>query len=185
MKKNIVEKKQITGLVSYEKFKIKLTKKMYLALIMLITVHLSYGQHIALTFQETEKHGISIQHLDSIYKNAVNSDTALAIFKTDTEQEKLQQSYTRLLKDLASFLSKNNFKWEKKTPCFNKVYFNKDGAIDYFLYFFRGNAEDNPSELKQKEFQRLLSLFIKDYKFALTANTKFTQCGGAVYMPEL
>jgi hypothetical protein len=151
---------------------------------MLITVHLSYGQHVALSIQDTEKHGISIQHLDSIYKNAVNSDTTLAIFKTELEQEKLQQNYTKLLKDLASFLSKNNFKWEKKTPCFNKVYFSKDGAIDYFLYFFRGNTEDKPTETKQKEFQHLLSLFIKDYKFALSANTKFTQCGGAVYMPE-
>jgi hypothetical protein len=178
------EKKQIPLSNAVGKLKLKLTKKFYLALMMLITIHLSYGQHIALSFQDAEKQGISVKHLDSIYKNAVNSDTALAIFKTDTEQEKLQQSYTKLLKDLGNYLAKNNFKWEKKTPCFNKVYFNNDGSIDYFLYIFRGNAEDNPTEAKQKEFQRLLMLFIKDYKFSMTANRKFSQCGGASYMPE-
>lgn len=178
------EKKQIPELETAGKLKTSLIKTLYLVLIMLITVHLSYGQHIALSFQDTEKHGISIQHLDSIYKNAVNSDTSFAIFKTETEQEKLQQSYTKLLKDLGSFLSKNDFKWEKKTPCFNKVYFSNDGSVDYFLYIFRGSEEDKPSEIRQKEFQRLLNLFIKDYKFSLTANSKFTQCGGAVYMPE-
>ncbi len=180
----MIEKKQNSVSKIYGILKKNLINRFNLALIMLISFHLSYGQHIALTFQDTEKQGISIKHLDSIYKNAVNSDTALAIFKTDTEQEKLQQSYTKLLKDLGSYLSKNNFKWEKKTPCFNKVYFNNDGSIDYFLYIFRGNTEDNPSESKQKEFQRLLNLFIKDYKFALIAYTKFTQCGGAVYLPE-
>jgi len=178
------EKKQIPGLETTGKLKINLTKKIYLALIMLIIVHLSYGQHIALCFLDAEKQGISMQHLDSIYKNAVNSDTSLAIFKTDAEQEKLQQSYTKLLKDLGNYLLKNNFKWEKKTQSFNKVYFNNDGSIDYFLFVFRGSAEEKPSESKQKEFLRLLNLFIKDYKFALTANTKFTQCGGAAYLPE-
>jgi hypothetical protein len=178
------KEKQIPELKTAGKLKINLTMKFYLVLIMLITVHLSYGQPIALPFQSAEKHGISMQHLDSIYKNAVNSDTSHAIFKTDTEQEKLQQSYSKLLKDLGNYLSKNNFKWEKKTQSFNKVYFNNDGTIDYFLFIFRGNAESNPSEAQQREFQRLLNLFIKEYIFALTANTKFTQCGGAVYMPE-
>lgn len=184
MKKNIKEKKQIPGIETRGKLKNNLKKKFYLALFLLTIVQLSHGQHTALSFHDAEKQGISMQYLDSIYKNAVNNDTTLAIFKTNTEQEKLQQSYTRLLKDLGNYLSKNNFKWEKKTPCFNKVYFNNDGAIDYFLFFFRGNEEDKPSEAKQKEFQRLLNLFIKDYKFSLKANTKFTQCGGAVYMPE-
>lgn len=178
------EKKKIPGLEKAGKLKINLVKRFCLVLIMFISVQFSYGQHIALPFQDAEKQGISIKHLDSIYKNAVNSDTSQAVFKTDTAQEKLQQSYTKLLKDLGNYLSKNNFKWEKRTPCFNKVYFNNEGTIDYFLFIFRGNAKDNPSEAKQKEFQRLLNLFIKDYKFSLTANTKFTQCGGAVYMPE-
>jgi hypothetical protein len=77
---------------------------------MLIAIHISYGQHILLSFQEAEQQDISILQLDSIYKNAVNSDTTLAIFKTDIEQEQLQQSYTKLLKDLVNYLSKNNFK---------------------------------------------------------------------------
>jgi hypothetical protein len=178
------EKKQIPGLEISGISKMNWTRKFYLALIMLTVVQLSQGQQLALTFKDAEKQDISMQHLDSLYKNAVNSDTSLAIFKTEAEQKELLQSYTKLLKDLGNFLSENNFKWEKKTPIFNKVYFSNDGSIDYFLYFFRGSAEDNPSETQQKEFQRLLNLFIKDYKFSSTANTKFSQCGGAVYMPE-
>ena len=178
------EKKQMPRLEPTRMSRTIWTMKFCITLIMVTTVQLSHGQQIALTFKEAEKQGISMQHLDSIYKSAVSSDTTNAVFKTTSEQDNLQQSYAKLLQDLGDYLSKSNFKWEKRTQCFNKIYFNNDGTIDYFLFFFRGNEEDNPSKAQQEEFQRLLNLFIKDYKFSLTANTKFSQCGGAVYLPE-
>jgi hypothetical protein len=143
-----------------------------------------FGQHQGLTFQDAEKQGISIKHLDSIYKSAVHSDASLAVFKTEPEQEALQQAYVKLLQDLGKFLSDNKFKWEKPTRCFNRIYFSATGTIDYFLFNFLGKSEDKPNELIEKEFQRLLNLFISDYKFPLTAKIKFAQCSPTTYVPK-
>lgn len=159
--------------------------KTYLIITILLTTCLqTFGQHLGLTFQDAEKQGISIKHLDSIYSSAVHSDTSLAVFKTEKEQEALQQAYIKLLQDLGKFLSENNFKWEKPTRCFNRIYFNSDGTIDYFLFNFLGKTEDKPAENIEKEFQRLLNVFISDYKFMLTAKTKFAQCSPTTYMPQ-
>ncbi|MFN3757527.1 MAG: hypothetical protein ACK4RM_11280, partial [Flavobacterium sp.] len=80
------------------------------------------GQQRGLTFQNAEKQGISIKHLDSVYISAVHTDTSLAVFKTETEQEAMQQAYIKLLQDFGKFLLENNFKWEKPTRCFNRIY---------------------------------------------------------------
>jgi hypothetical protein len=144
----------------------------------------TFGQHLGLTFQDAEKQGISIKHLDSVYTSALHTDTSLAVFKTENEQEAMQQAYVKLLQDFGKFLSENNLKWEKPTRCFNRIYFNTDGTIDYFLFNFLGKPEDKPAENIEKEFKRLLNVFISDYKFTLTAKTKFAQCSPTIFMPK-
>jgi hypothetical protein len=164
-----------------------MTKKFYLPLILLIAVQLSYGQHIALTFQDAEKQGISMKHLESIYKNALHVDSSQAVFKTEKQQTEMQSAYTKLLQDYGKFLLDHNFNWEKQTRGFNRIYFNKDGTIDYFLYYFPTNnlkPEDQLSAEKQAEFNRLLNLFIKDYKISMSATVNFAQCSPTVYMPK-
>lgn len=161
-----------------------MTKKHFIITILLTSSLHFFGQHLGLTFQEAERQGVSIKHLDSLYKSAVHADPAQAVFKTEKEQETLQQQYIKMLQDLGNFLSKNNFNWEKPTRCFNRIYFNSDGTIDYFLFNFLGKPEDKPLEEKQLEFKKLLNVFIKDYKFALSAKTKFAQCSPTTYMPK-
>jgi len=158
-------------------------KANFIITVLLIISFQSFGQHLGLTFQNAEKQGISIKHLDSIYISAVHTDTSLAVFKTETEQEAMQQAYIKLLQDFGKFLSENNFKWEKPTRCFNRIYFSADGTIDYFMFNFLGKPEDKPAENIEKEFQKLLNVFILDYKFSLTAKTKFAQCSPTTYMP--
>ena len=155
--------------------------------VLLFTSFTSFGQHLGMTIKDAEKEGITIEHLDSIYISAVHSDTSLAVFKTDSDQELLINSYSKMIQDLANFLSKNNFKWKNPTNCWNRIYFNSDGSIDYFLYSFSTQnvkPKDQLSVEKQTEFNRLLNLFIKDYKFDLSAKTKFAQCSPVTYMPE-
>ena len=161
-----------------------MTKTNFIITVLLTTCLQTFGQHLGLTFQNAEKQGISIKHLDSLYKSAVHTDTSLAVFKTEKEQGALQQAYVKLLQDFGKFLSENNFKWETPTRCFNRIYFNSDGTIDYFLFNFLGKTEDKPAEIIEKEFQRLLNVFISDYKFSLTAKTKFAQCSPTTYMPK-
>ena len=137
----------------------------------------SYGQK-AMTFKEAELRGKSFQHLDSLYKSAVHSNADLAVFKSSEEQAELQKSYITLIKDLATFLKSKDFKWEKPTRCFNRIYFNPTGKIDYFLYNF---PKDQIEPEKEKEFDRLLNLFAKDYKFSLKADENFAQCSPIKY----
>lgn len=161
-----------------------MAKTNFIITVLLTTCLQTFGQHLGLTFQNAEKQGISIKHLDSIYASAVNSDTSLAVFKTEKEEEILQQAYIKLLQDFGKFLYKNNFKWAKPTRCFNRIYFSADGTIDYFLFNFLGKPKDKPADNIEKEFHRLLNVFISDYKFSLTAKTKFAQCSPTTYMPE-
>ncbi len=159
-------------------------KTYFILSFLLITCLQSLSQHIGLTFQDAEKQGISIQQLDSLYASAVHTDTSLAVFKTDKEQESLQQAYVKLLQDFNQFLFENNFKWEKPTRCFNRIYFSSNGTIDYFLFNFIGNTEEKPPENVEKEFQRLLNLFIEEYKFSLSAKNKFAQCSPITFIPK-
>jgi hypothetical protein len=132
----------------------------------------------ALTFQEAEKQGKSYAYLDSLYKSAVHSDTSQAVFKTPEAQQILQKAYGAFLQDLGKFLKANNFKWEKLTKCFNRIYINSDGTVDYFLYNF---SKDQITEEKEREFERLLNIFLKDHKFPASAKEKFAQCSPVKY----
>jgi hypothetical protein len=58
---------------------------------------------------------------------------------------------------------------------------------DYVLYNFitkNVKPEDLLSIEKQIEYNRLLNLFIKDYKFPMTAKVKFGQCGSITFTPK-
>ena len=163
------------------------TRNLLFTTVLFLACLQAIGQHFGFAFQEAKNKGISIEHLDSLYKSAVNVDSALAVFKIETEQQKMYESYVKLLQDFGKFLINNNFNWEKPTKCFNRIYFNSDGTIDYFLYNFQINnvkPEDQISQEKQAEFDRLLNLFIKDYKIPLTANTKFAECSPVTYRPK-
>ena len=96
----------------------------------------------------------------------------------------MQKAYIKLLQDFGMFLSDHNYKWDKSTRCFNRIYFNADGTIDYFLYNFLGKPEDQLSDERQNEFNKLLNLFIKGYRINVTARVKFAQCSPTTYKPQ-
>ncbi|MHC2993435.1 hypothetical protein OB13_18340 [Pontibacter sp. HJ8] len=148
-----------------------------LALSFLLVMNTS-GQSKAMTFEEAEKQGIPFQHLDSLYKSAVHDNTALAVFKSSEEQAQVMQAYTKLLQDLGSFLKAHNFSWEQQTRGFNRIYFKPDGSIDYFLFNF---PPGQVAPEKEKEFCRLLGLFIQDYRLTLAAPERFAQCSPVRY----
>lgn len=154
-----------------------------LVIIFILTFSMSvFGQNKGLKFEELEHHGISLEDIDTRYAGAIHQDTTLAVFKTEAEQKALIEAYTKLFQDLSEFLSANNFAWEKTTRCFNRVYFKEDGTIDHFVYKFID--EEIPTDEKEKEFQRLLNLFIADYQIPITANEKFAQCSPITYVPQ-
>lgn len=153
-------------------------------LLLILLSNKMQSQTKVFSIDEAQKNGISIDKLDLEYKSAVHSDSTKAVFKTEVEQQKLQESYTKLLQDFGSFLNKNNFKWQTKTKCFQRIYFAPNGKIDYFIYNFKLKnvlPENLISEEKHKEFQKLLELFVKDYTFSSTASEPFAQCSPTSY----
>jgi hypothetical protein len=168
-----------------KKHKFKNMIKCFFIITVFLFVHLeTFGQPLGLTFKNAMQQNISIESLDSIYISAVHADTTLAVFKTEQEQEGLQKAYAAFLQSLGHFLLQNNFIWEKPTKSYNRIYFNSDGAIDYFLFNFLCKPENKPSEIREMEFEKLLNLFITKYRFPLTAKTKFAQCSPVTYMPQ-
>lgn len=153
-------------------------RKITLCLLVVMAFTLNLYAQKAMTFDEAAKQGVPYQDLDKLYKSAVHADVNLAVFKTPQEQEKLIQAYALFMQNLGAYLKANNFNWGKQTKCFNRTYFAKNGTVDYFLYQF---SPDQITVEKEKEFAGLLTLFIKDHKFSLTANEPFAQCSPIKY----
>ncbi len=137
----------------------------------------SHAQKV-IKFEDAEKQGIGYMHLDSIYKSALHANVNLAVFKTAVQQQSLTVAYGKFIQNLGAFLKGNNFKWDKPTRCYNRIYMNADGTVEYFLYHFTAN--DVPHD-KEQQFNILLTQFVKDNKFGITANEKFAQCSPVKY----
>jgi hypothetical protein len=143
-----------------------------------------YAQPVVASFEQAKDDGIRIEHLDSTYKSAVHFDTTKAVFKSAKQQKKVMREYSKLFEDLGKYLSEHDFYWDKQTRCFNRLYFNADGTVDYFLYNFLGSGEQLPSPEKQKQFETLVSAFIREHKVDLKANEKYAQCSPITYQPK-
>jgi hypothetical protein len=156
-------------------------------LLMLVPASFLSSAQQASAITDAEKQGITIEGLDSIYRSAVHADTSLAVFKSESEQDTLLKAYTQLLQDFGSYLKRNGFKWAHPTRCWNRIYFDTAGRIDYFLYNFT-SKDRKPEDLltveMQAEFNRLLSLFIRENQIRIQSHVPFAQCSPVTYMPD-
>ena len=133
----------------------------------------------AATFSGAESNGISIDQLDNEYLAALDSDPDKGVFKDRVDS--FTKAYQLLLQDLNDYLIENGFMWPGKVRCFNRIYFNAEGGIDYFLYNFMGGQLSKDQE---KEFDRLLAAFIVAYKIGMSSNKKFSQCSPVTYQGQ-
>ena len=148
-------------------------KKFLLLIFILCYITTVVNGQNCLSFKEAKKQGITVKKLDNIYTNAVHHDTTVyAIFSG--QEDDCYKSWIEMMKELARYLKKNEFLWEKPSSCFHKIYFSKEGKIDYWLYNFR---KGEITEKKRMEFKKLLNEFQEDFKFGLPAKDKFSQCG--------
>lgn len=151
--------------------------KLLISTCILLVTSWSYSQK-AFEHKNAANFGIRTTQLDSIYKSAVHSDSSLAVFQNI---ESVSEAYGSLLQSFGDFLYKNNFVWQEKTTGFNRIYFDNDGSIDYFVYTLRGAQLTEEQVIR---FNELLNQFIQDYRFPLTADGKFAQCSPVTYMPK-
>jgi hypothetical protein len=151
-------------------------RNIFLALLMFCSLSV-FAQPRAITFQDAEKEGLTVQKLDKLYGNAVDTDSTKAVFK-GTDSKTFYNAYVTLLTDMSAYMQQNGFQWGKPTRMFHRIYFEPDGTIDYYLLNIKPAGL---TEEKEKQFMTLLNGFIKDYKIKITANKKFAQCSPAIY----
>lgn len=137
-------------------------------------VLLSHAQ-VAMTFDEAKEKGLDMSNLDDEYGSGIHSDKALAVFK---DEALYMTAYKEFYKALGRHLKENGFFWDKPAKAFNRIYFDKDGSIDYFIYNF---PPEELSSDKITQFGELLQTFVRDHRFPLSAEEKFAQCGSVRY----
>ena len=149
----------------------------YLLLSVFIAGSFSARAQMGASFDEAKAAGVRTSLLDSTYKSAINVDERQSAFPG--KGDKVAASYNRMIQDVDKYLAKHDFKWGQPVHSFNRIYFNKDGTIDYYLY----NLKDKVSPEKEAEFKRLLNEFIRQYKFPMHGKENFVQCSSVTY-PE-
>jgi hypothetical protein len=115
-----------------------------------------------------------MDHLDSIYKNGLPvSDPNHQVFSQSYFNNVVEKERIDLLQKMENYFKKNGFKWGNPVKCWNRIYFNPTGSIDYFVYHFMDKIPDN----KENEFKRLLNSFIRNNKVSVNAPWKYSLCG--------
>lgn len=154
--------------------------KVYIsAILTLVMFNLATAQ-IAISLEDAKSRGIEVAQLDSTYKSGIHSDASKAVFAD--QQNAYIKAYYAMIHDLSAFLNGRDFHWGGQTRCFNRIYFNSEGAIDYFIYEF---SEGEISDDRKETFERLLNEFIVDYRFTLSKGVPFAQCSPVNYRDTL
>ena len=119
-----------------------------------------------------------VSKVNSTYKSAIDiTDSSKCVFKSAKDQDSLGKAYNKFLMEFGRFLSAHGFKWEQTTRCWNRIYFNADGYVDYYLFDFKTEIS-NEKLLKYKE---LFTEFSDTHKIGITASESFAQCSPVTF----
>jgi hypothetical protein len=154
-----------------------------LAVLLLLGIS-SIAQHVKKPYVEkisiAATKGLTLVHLDGVYTSAVHTDTTKAVFKNKLQADEFTKAYQIFLKGIGKYLKENGFKWGAPTRCWNKIYFNKSGTVDYFLFDFKTPISDE----KMEQFKKMLTAYLQDHKINIVAPVKFAQCGPVMFMDK-
>jgi len=116
-------------------------------------------------------------NLDSLYPNLLNPSKF-----SEKEFKAVVKSWSEFHQKVSSFMKDEGFFWNVKDSTIsivNKIYFNKNGTIDYF--FFRILNPSIPDS-KKIEFEFVLQKFSKSIRMNLARDSKYAQCGKTKYI---
>ena len=154
-------------------------KKFTLFLLSCLFVCSLCGQTV-ISIKEAKEQGITTKSLDSIYPNAMDDGTGNYVFENS---EDVSKAWEKMIIDVSSYLTKKKEMRDSNIDIniFQRVYFNKDGKIDYYLYTIRNLNELTENEEQVQLFIDLLNEFVRDFQFSLSADKGFSQCGSAIF----
>ncbi|MGZ3884659.1 MAG: hypothetical protein ACXVPQ_09830 [Bacteroidia bacterium] len=135
---------------------------------LLLVFSSAYSQHIASTPSGLAGQGTSVAKLDSLYKNVLDPDPGQTLF--NGKGAAYYDAHVKLFNDLSAFLKQNNFSWGQPVRTITRIYYKKDGSIDYFIYDL---SKSGLSAEKQDQFGKLLSTFVQTYQTSIHAGHDF------------
>ena len=144
-------------------------KKVTFYLVALLLTSTLYGQQNVFSLSDLEKQGISLKHLDSLYKGVPSKDTIHPVFNKQYFDTVVHVAFSEFIENVNKYLVNHGVKLGWPIHCINLVYCNSSGKIDYYVYIFEGIIG---TEIELK-FKNLISEFISNYKFQVVASENF------------
>lgn len=154
----------------------EIMKPAYLLLVLICFSTFSFYAQEVMSFEEAKNESV-YPAVEEEYKSAVHADSTKAVFVADADVSRHIQAYQQFIEKLGAFLKEKGFTWDENVRCFNRIYINANGTIDYFLYHFKTKI----SLEKEEKFKALVKEYIKVNKFGITARENFSQCSPVVY----
>lgn len=114
--------------------------------------------------------------LDDSYVNLLNP-----MFSKKEEFKDVLKSWGDFHNKVNEVLVANDFSWEipdSSITVVNRIYFNKDGGVNYFLVNVRN---DNVSDEVKNKYITLLNTHLDELSIELKREDKFAQCGKVKY----
>jgi len=144
----------------------------------LLTATTLLGQSKTYSVEELSWHGLTLDHLDSIYYNGIpGSDPRYQVFNQNYYENVVAKARIDFLQKIADYFKKNNLKWGTPATCWTRMYFNTNGTIEYFVYHFIGKVDYK----KEDDFKRLLDSFLKVNKVSVISSQRFSLCGSVTW----
>ena len=145
------------------------------------------AQTIVLSIDTMYKYAIAEDSLIKLYPQAINNNNKLSILKSAKEQQAFQMSYNSMFREFATFLRTHDFKWEKNTSCFHRIYCRNNGIIDLFTFSFLKKANESSAinDEKYNQYAYLLKEFLKNYKLNIKTKSRFSYSSPYIYQEVL
>jgi hypothetical protein len=140
-------------------------------LLFIISFYASSAQGNFGRVSEFTKNGGSLEELNKSHQKVLGGDSLQPSVFKDADKF-MNGPWLDMFVELAAYLKKNDFSFEKPAMGTHVVYFNKKGKMDHWLYTFY----QLPDQKKLDEFNRLLEKFAKKYKIKAKTSVDFYQC---------
>jgi hypothetical protein len=123
------------------------------------------------TFDRLRAFGVTLSELESQFNIEIDEEIHLYAPPVNPNGE------LNMLRDMGRQLGDSleawGQKWERMTTIRNRVFFNNDGTVEYFVY---SALPSFASPFHQTSFEDRLTLFLKDFRLPNTPKTRIARC---------
>lgn len=149
-------------------------KRLFIIQILLLCSISIFAQNKVFSLNE-DVSGDKMRKLEKEYKSGVGQDSIDAIFYKKEDVDIYLTKWSKFLGDMGKYLKENNFIINEKV--FFRVFFAKDGSVEYLFYNIRNKESDLLSKEKSKIFEDLLNKYVESNKINISTKENFKQCG--------